>query len=131
MVNGVMLFNQPGVDRSKVDTNCPPLLGVRLERVKRYAEMEKRAAEDAVSARRAKEIAEIHAREAAGAPGAETRALYEASYTRQQLGQAEAKAAFGLPSEEAVRKDAEAAARAATETVWLAYIEAQEARFGL
>jgi len=64
-------------------------------------------------------------------PGAETRALYEAAYHWQKQGQAESRAAFGLDDEVAVRQGAEAAARAATEAVWLAYITAQEERFGL
>ena len=114
-----------------LDSRCPAGLVARLERVKRHAETEQRAATDAVAARRAKEIAEIHAREAARAPGAETRVLYEAAYHRQKQGQAESRAAFGLPSEAAVRQEAETAARAATEAVWLAYITAQEGRFGL
>ncbi len=119
-------------DKTRVSTDCPPLLGVRLERVKQYAARELRAATDAVSARRAAEVATLNTLAAEGRlTNAESSRRHAESYDRQQQGQAEAKAAFGLPSEAAVRKDAETAARAATESVWLAYLEAQEARFGL
>ncbi len=113
----------------RLSSGCPAGLTTRLERVTRHAQTELRAAEEAVSARRANEIAQIHAREAAGAPGAETRALYKASYTRQQQGQAEVKAAYGLPTQDSVRKDAEAAARSAIAAVWERHIAQLEERF--
>ncbi len=115
----------------RLSSGCPAGLAARLERVTRHAETEQRAVTDALAARRAQEVDQIHAREAAGAPRAETQALYEASYDRQQQGQAEAKAAFGLPSEAATRKEAEEAARNAIADVWERHIAQLEARFGL
>ncbi len=116
----------------RLSSGCPAGLAARLERIKRHAETETRAAEQAVFARRTKEVATLNTLAAEGRlTNAESSRRHAESYDRQQQGQAEAKAAFGLPSEAAVRKDAETAARAATESVWLAYLEAQEARFGL
>ena len=115
----------------RLSSGCPAGLAARLERVTRHAQTEQRAAEDAVSARRAKEISQIHAREAAGVPRAETQVLYEASFTRQQQGQATVREAFGLPREAAVRQEAEEAGRRAIAVVWERHVAAQEERFGL
>ncbi len=119
-------------DKTRVSTSCPARLAARLDAVTQYAARELRAAEDAVSARRSVEVATLNALAGQGRlTSTESSRRHAESYQRQQQGQAEAKAAFGLPPQEAVRQQAEAAARAATEAVWPAYIEAQEARFGL
>ncbi len=119
-------------DKTRVSTGCPPLLGVRLERVTRHSETELRAAEEAVFARRTAEVATLNTLAAEGRlTNAESSRRHAESYDRQEQGQAEAKAAFGLPSEEAVRKDAEAAARSAIAAVWERHIAHQEERFDL
>lgn len=116
----------------RLSTGCPPGLAARLERVTRHAQKELHAAEDAVCSRRDAEVATLNTLATEGRlSGAESSRRHAESYQRQQLGLAEAKGAYGLPSEASVRQEAEAAARAATESVWVAWLEAQEARFGL
>jgi len=115
----------------RLSSGCPAGLAARLERVTQYAARELRAAEAAVAARRTKEVAQIRAREAAGAPRTETQALYDASYTRQQQGETEARTAYGLPSEAAVRQEAEEVARSAIAVVWERHIAQMEQRFDL
>lgn len=121
----------PGTDTEAVSTRCPAALLARLEVVKGHAARELREATRAVEARRQHELAQIQAREAKGLARAEVQQLYAASYARQQEGDAQARAAWGLPDEAQARKKAEAAARTAVAAVWQTYVAAQEARFGL
>ncbi len=120
------------VTEGRLSSGCPAGLVARLERIKRHSETETRAAEGAVFARRTKEVATLNTLAAEGRlTNAESSRRHAESYDRQKQGETEARAAFGLPSEAAVRQEAEVAGRAATLAVWLAWLEAQEARFGL
>ncbi len=123
--------SRPTTDKSRVSPECPPELAAQRDRVQKHAETELRAATGAVESRRAADISRIHAREAAGAPRAETQALYEAAYTRQKAGEAQVKAVWGLGEEAEVRKEAEEAARSAIAAVWERHLAQLEERFGL
>jgi len=116
----------------RLSSGCPAGLAARLDAVTRYAQTELRAVEQAVWARRTAEVATLNTLAGEGRlTSAESSRRHAESYDRQKQGETEARAAFGLPSEAAVRQEAEEAARVAIAAVWERHVAAQEARFGL
>jgi len=116
----------------RLSSGCPAGLVARLERVTRHAQTELHAVEQAVWARRTAEVATLNTLAAEGRlTNAESSRRHAESYERQKQGETEARAAFGLPSEAAVRQEAEEAARSVIAGIWERHVAAQEARFGL